>query len=160
MGRRINVGCGEYPLGPPFENIDLFTVAPAKGYVGRKVIEADALMFDYAGAEIVTAGHFIEHLTVGQAQLWLRTVYAHVPRGCVLVVTTPAWDRVAHADFTTMQAMGGGEGRWKGDQHRSWWRTLDLAREMTLAGWKDVTEYDAPWLVARVKWQVCLRGVK
>jgi len=158
--RRICVGCGEYPL-EGFENIDLSVVPPAEGYEGRPVIQADALTFDYRNAALVVAGHFMEHLTVEQARAWLRHVREHVPIGCVLVVTVPAWDRVHHADFKTLQDMGAGGGRWPGDQHRSWWRSEDVVRELREAEWTPVQEWaDFPQLVSRVPWQVCIKAVK
>lgn len=152
MGRKINIGCGEYLL-PGFENID--------GHAANNnVIVANALEYNYHGAEIVYAGHFLEHLEVGPARELLRRVIAHTPDGA-FIITVPALDRCLDVPFWWLQQVVFGGRRYPGDEHRSAWRTIDLRQEMEAAGYKNITEWaDCPYLPDKVTWQVCLKGLR
>lgn len=163
MARKINVGCGGFPLPTPdWENYDLNVIKPEAGYAGRKVVIANAFEVSYKGADFVYAGHFIEHQTIQDAQRWIRLVREQAP-GAVLAVTVPAFDRCndPSVDHALLQDMVSAPvpGQPPGIAHQSWWRTRDLHRELAKAGYAHIEEWpNCPWLVAQVKWQVCLKA--
>jgi len=160
MGRRINVGCGPFPLPAPWENYDLYVEAPKHGWRGHVTV-MNALDVDYRGAELVYGGHFVEHLTVQDAQAFFRRVHTHAP-GAVLVVTVPVLDRCTDASVDhalLQQIVSHLETGKPGIHHRSWWRTKDLVRELTAAGYASVSEWaNFPHAVAHVPWQIILKG--
>lgn len=159
MPRSINVGCGEYRIAE-FENIDI-TAVPAATCGREPVIVADALFYSYKGAVEVYAGHFLEHLTLKDARLFLARVREQAAPGTVLAVTVPAIDRQALMDATVYHGTLHGGRRWPGDEHRSLWTCADLEAEMAAAGWTELREWsDCPWIAVQVPWQVCIRGVK
>lgn len=152
MGRKVNVGCGEYIL-KDFENVDGFAVNgnPA-------VIVVDALQYDYRDTDLVYAGHFMEHLTIDDGRAFLRRVAAQAPAATV-VVTVPVVDRCDAEAFWWFQMIVFGGRRWKGDEHKSVWRVKDIHREMAEAGYKVLEEWpDCPYLADRVGWQICIKG--
>lgn len=160
-GRFVNVGCGEFPFGAPWENYDITLVPAIPGYTGRVVRPQDALAVDYAGVVAAYAGHFLEHLELDRARAWLRLLHAQAAPGAVLAVTVPDMARAAGMDAGTVHGMRHGGRRWPGDEHRSEWTGDMLHTELGWAGWQWCKEWPAcPWIVVNVPWQVCLRAVK
>jgi len=164
VGRHINVGCGQYPIQSPFENYDINVTSPAASHAGRPVLYGDAFKLDYAGAELVFAGHFLEHQTPEDAHRFIRLVRQQAP-AAALVLVVPVLDRCNHpsVDFKLLQQIVSHYTVYPdaapGIAHRSWWRTRDVISAVQDAGYGHVSEWpDCPWLVARVDWQVVLRA--
>jgi hypothetical protein len=161
VGRRICVGPGPYPV-PGFENVDL-NLPPVKGRSNETpIVQGDALDLDYTGAEIVFAGHFIEHLDPTDADRFLRRVRAQAPEA-TLILVVPVLDRCndQSVDFALLQQIVSHHALKpdspRGISHRSWWRTRDLMASLQHAGYAKVTENPAcPYLTAAVPWQICL----
>jgi hypothetical protein len=163
VGRRICVGPGPFPiLG--WENYDLNPSSEKDCANAAHIIKRDAFEVDYAGAEYVFAGHFIEHLDPVDAHRFIRMVREKAPEA-VLILVVPVLDRSndPSVDFALLQQIISHHTTYpdapRGIAHRSWWRTRDLLSALQAAGYSKVTEWpDCPWLVAQVNWQIVLKA--
>jgi len=162
MGRRINCGCGPFPI-LNWENYDLNPPTEKECANAAHILKKDAFEVDYRGAEYVFAGHFIEHQTPEDARRFVKMIYDQAPQA-TLVLVVPVLDRTNDpaVDFALLQQIISHHEMYPnapyGIAHRSWWRTKDLLALLQWVGYHRVTEWpDCPWLTARVGWQIVLK---
>lgn len=88
--RRLNVGCGRYPL-PYWTNLDANPDMPAD--VRADALEHLARMPD-ASLDEIYAGHFLEHLTRCEARVFLADCWRVLVPGGRIGITVPDTDEV------------------------------------------------------------------
>lgn len=162
--RKINVGCAQNLLDG-WENIDT-QMYPDGNYEGKIFLQVDAREYDYTNADMVLAGHFLEHLTREDGVTWIQRVSQQAPK-CVLIIAIPAIDRSCHyCGHEMLQIIASYpkdpyDEKTRGGSHSSLWRTKDLNNELFNAGFKVITEVPEHKLLTGIaKWQYAVEATK
>jgi predicted SAM-dependent methyltransferase len=146
---RLNLGCGNFPAAG-WVNVDSFSDS------GADVIASlDSLPFTDGSAEMVYAGHVLEHVAPKDLSVVLREIRRVLTVDGQFCAVGPDLDRIdGKADPSLYRdALHGGH-RWPGDEHR-WGCTETLL----LTYIRDVFPHAVPLLVADVPepWPVTTR---
>lgn len=164
----LNVGNADCPFWergtPGGVNSDIIST----GYEDIR-LDATALPFRDRSIRAVYAHHILEHIYREQALAtvveWARVL---IPGG-ILSVVIPDWrhlfSMVELGDYVMRDKFlfGHDDSRGPYQPHRSAWSADEVAQTLRAAGLRDVTQHDPTTyqpLVARPRWQGCVRGVK
>lgn len=160
-GERLNMGCGTH-YEPGWINADGADGAPLRILLR----EGEPLQFEDGSLEVIFSEHFLEHITVLEAQWFLRESYRALKPGGLFRVSCPDLEVIARAltEPATFQAMrhvygAVGDGDFSdpedvvnhafyGHGHRHLWTFSHLGRELTKAGFTDVRR--VPFGVSRI----------
>lgn len=159
---RLNIGCGDFKADG-WVNVDRHpSVEPD---VLADVVEG--LPFTDGSAELVYAGHVLEHLWLDDVPIALKEISRVLAADGTLMVVGPDSVRARDGGWPpeVLDGILHGKGRWPGDEHR--WDsheavTVQLLRD---AGWTaeplNVAEVPPPWPVtSRIGWQFAIRATR
>ena len=176
-GLRLNVGSGSWPLAywtnldadPEAKDVDVCAVVPPIPYDDESLLE-------------VWAGHFLEHLSRDEAQVFLEEAYrVLMPKGKLGILVPDTREIMRRYLAGSIDAVEYPYATWwdvndldavchlflystvQDSPHRWGWDQHTLARAMTLAGFKDlapIDRYRDPRIVQGAWYQFGLFGTK
>lgn len=154
---KLNLGCGEYPL-VDFINID-FQKLPGANIVA----DITALPFGDNTFDKIYAGHCLEHLEKWKVALaeWRRVLKPMKEIIIVIPDTIRAISLFAMGRINEQLLLDVVYGREDVTFHKSIWWASRLAQAMAEVGFRKLKLVEkCPYMVAEVKWQSGIRGVK
>ncbi len=169
---KLNLGCGDFLLGPPYINVDRRTPdAYVEGQhqlmvwdLSQRKIPRPSDTVDY-----IVCHHFLEHLTYEQGQRLIDDCFRVLKKGGVMTLVTPDFNFLVKQYLNSRPSLRPNaelmlfcEGP-DGDKHRSAYDQVTLKQLAWGAGFEvdevtPVSEY--PNLVANVPWQCGIRCIK
>lgn len=160
---KLNIGCGRFSF-TDWINIDKLDFPN----VNRVLDISKEIPYENESIDEIYAGHFLEHLDMDSALKFLAESFRVLKKGMKIIIVIPDAKKIYqqfdyHQYSRIIFSVGGMEVSGLGfseDSHRSIWDSEHLILEMKKVGFEAREIETSSHLIAVVKWQTIVEGMK